>query len=53
MSKKKIKDLTVNECKVICCDQPCDTCGGCPLWIKGTGTCMLEIKMILEKEVKL
>ena len=53
MSKKKIKDLTITECKAICCDQPSDTCRNCPLLIKGTSTCMLEIKLILENEVEL
>ena len=30
--KKKIKDLTLEECKAICAD---NECANCPLWFSG------------------
>lgn len=30
--KKKIKDLTLGECRDICCTHTCGKDGNCPLW---------------------
>lgn len=49
---KKIKDLTITECKAICSDQTFNSCQGCPLWIAGTSACIKDIKILLENEVE-
>ena len=47
--KKKIKDLTLLECKAICCDNECSTC---PLWFAGNSLCYKDLKTKEEKEVE-
>lgn len=47
--KKKIKDLSLTECKAICSDNDCSTC---PLWFVGNSLCYKELRLKEEKEVE-
>ena len=49
--KKKIKDLTLLECKAICCDND-NECSTCPLWFAGNSLCYKDLKTKEEKEVE-